>query len=207
MWIKKKFKQKVFFVIKKAYRKFCKNFKFFRDIDKILVEIRKSIILFSYTKEWLMLSKEKFCFTEVDGIKYPTVETIKDLHDFLVIKYQKDIDKIQTGDISLAPLDFTGIKYWMEKDSNQIEDIIIRGAHIFNKFLEEGHPFVDGNKRTGWATLWLFLTANGIMFFFPNNFHKNENVEKIKQWAGYKEESTNIPEIIQWIKKYYKKNK
>jgi len=93
----------------------------------------------------------------------------------------------------------------MEKNPDPVEDIIIRGAHIFNKFLEEGHPFIDGNKRTGWATLWIFLAANGIIFFFPNNFRKDDQIKKIEKWADYKEESANIPEIIEWIKTYYRK--
>ena len=197
----------MYLLTRKIYRLLCRKFKIFRDIDKHLIEINNTILLLGYTKEWL--SKSEFRFIKVDGILYPTIDTIRALHDFLVIKYEKQRDKIYIGELSLAQLDFTGIKYWMEKNPDPVEDIIIRGAHIFNKFLEEGHPFIDGNKRTGWATLWIFLSVNGITFFFPNNFYKNENVknvEKIKQWANHKDDSKNIPEIIEWIKKY-KKNK
>ena len=112
-----------------------------------------------FTSEWV--SQRQFRFTTVKCINYPTKQTIRDLHDFLVIKYEKDVDRIHKGEYSLAQLNFTGIKYWKEPHPDRKEDLILRGAHIFNKFLEEGHPFVDGNKRTGWATLWIFLTANG----------------------------------------------
>lgn len=195
----------VYTLFKRTCRALGNRFKFFKELDRVLTDIEKSIMLYIFTREWLY--KKDFHFVVVDGINYPTVDTIIKLHDFLVIKYERDIDKIHKGIISLAPLDFPGIKYWMEKNPDPLEDIIIRGAHIFNKFLEEGHPFIDGNKRTGWATLWIFLAANRIIFFFPNNFRKDDQIKKIEKWADYKEESTNIPEIVEWIKKYYKNKK
>lgn len=136
------------------FRKVCKilskEFKTFRYIEKKFEEIDKTIRLLKYTQEWL--NKKKFQFTIVKGIKYPTIETIINLHDFLVEQYEHDIDKIHKGNYSLSGLDFEGIKYWVEKNPDNFEDIVLRGAHIFNLFLEEGHPFVDGNKRTGWES-------------------------------------------------------
>ena len=84
----------IYIVFRRACKALSNKFKIFKEIDKVFTDIEKSIVLLNYTKEWLILIKEKFCFIEVDGILYPTVETIKDLHDFLVIKYEKDIDKI-----------------------------------------------------------------------------------------------------------------
>jgi len=191
----------------KLFKKICKilgkKFEKFVYLEKRLNEFEKTIYLLSYTNEWL--SKKEFRFTVINDINYPTIETIKDLHDFLVVKYERDIDKIHKGDYSLASLKFEGIKYWMKNHLDREEDIILRGAHIFNKFLEEGHPFVDGNKRTGWATLWIYLAANGYFFFFPMYFRESEQVKQIKQWAHLKDESKNIDEIVEWIKGYIRK--
>ncbi|HMA83515.1 MAG TPA: type II toxin-antitoxin system death-on-curing family toxin [Candidatus Thermoplasmatota archaeon] len=191
------------------YRYFChilgKKIKYFKKIDDRLVALEKPIRLYVYLAEYLY--KNDFRFNVVNNINYPTVETIKNLHDFLVIKYQKDIDKIHTGQYSLAPLQFTGIKYFLESKKDKREDIIFRGAHIFNKFLEEGHPFIDGNKRTGWVTLWLFLAANGYIFIFPIHEEGSEQARKVEKWASYKENSENIKEIMDWIRRYIKKRK
>lgn len=194
-------------LILKFYRWFfkqCKTLgKNFRYLEKTLDEIEKTFRLLNYTREWL--NKKKFRFTVVNNINYPTIKTIKSLHDFLVVQYERDIDKIHKGEYSLAPLDFEGIKYWMGENSNREEDIILRGAHIFNKFLVEGHPFIDGNKRTGWATLWIFLASNGYFFFFPMYFREREQVKRIERWADGKRASDNINEIVDWIKRYIKK--
>jgi death-on-curing family protein len=188
-------------------RRICKALgnksKSFKELDILFTDFEKSVNLYVYTREWV--NKKEFLFTVVDGINYPTVKTIISLHDFLVIKYERDIDKIHTGIMSLAPLNFEGIKYWLVKNPDSFEDIVTRGAHIFNKFLEEGHPFVDGNKRTGYATLLLFLLANGGYVFLPSNYKKGEYIKKIEQWADYKEDSKNIDEIVEWIKKYIRK--
>jgi len=194
---------KIYFLFKRICTVLGEKSKKFKYLKKRLDEFEKTGRLLIYTSEWL--SKEEFRFTIVDDIKYPTIETIKKLHDFLVTKYETDVDRIHNGDYTLAALKFEGIKYWMKKQSNREDDIILRGAHIFNKFLEEGHPFVDGNKRTGWATLWIFLAANGYIFFFPMYFSEREQVKKIEQWANLKENSKNIDEITEWIKRYIRK--
>ena len=190
-----------------SFKKICKilgrEFHLFKEIEKRFNEIEKTFRLLEYIREWL--PKNEFRFTVINNINYPTIETIKALHDFLVVKYERDIDKIHEGEYSLAALKFEGIKYWMKNHLDQEEDIILRGAHLFNKFLEEGHPFVDGNKRTGWATLWIYLAANGYFFFFPMYFRESEQVKKIEQWAHLKEESKNIDEIVEWIKIYTRK--
>ena len=200
-------KKSLIFRLYKWFKQVCKtlgkDFRKFRYLEKVLDEFEKTIRLFNYTREWLI--KKKFSFTVIDGINYPTVDTIKKLHDFLVVKYERDINKIHKGEYSLAPLNFEGIKYWMTESSNREDDIVLRGAHVFNKFLEEGHPFVDGNKRTGWATLWIFLASNGYLFFFPTYFRESKQVEKIECWADGKRSSDNITEIVDWIKKYIKK--
>lgn len=148
------------------------------------------------TKQWF--SKNKFHYDEINGIKYPTKSTIVDIHDFLIETFIKDGEVVHRGLHSDAVLSFSGIKYYMQKKGCEREDIIVRAAHIFNRFLEEGHPFVDGNKRTGFVTLWLFLILNGIQLN-TLSFQYKMHLKKINRWADITEDDT-ISEIIMWIK-------
>ncbi len=78
---------------------------------------------------------------------------------------------------------------------------LLRGARIFNKFLQEGHPFVDGNKRTGFVTLWLFLLLNGIRLKLSLLNYK-EQAKQIERWADIKMKRENvISEIYLWLDK------
>lgn len=152
--------------------------------------------MFNHTKKWI--SKNEFYYDEIHGIKYPTVSTIIDIHDFLVDAFRSEGEKVHNGILSDAVLSFSGIKYYMKGKDDKNEDIIIRAAHIFNLFLEEGHPFVDGNKRTGFVVTWLFLLLNGIELHL-SSFHYKKHVEKINTWADLSPKD-NISEITQWIK-------
>jgi len=78
----------------------------------------------------------------------------------------------------------------------------LTAAQIFNQFLEAGHPFVDGNKRTGFVTLWLFLTMNGLELKL-SMFAYKKHLEKINKWADLTD-SDNIGEIIDWLKQNIK---
>lgn len=90
----------------------------------------------------------------------------------------------------------------MHKKENKEEDIVFKAAHILNKFLQAGHPFVDGNKRTGFVTLWLFLQLNGFKIKFSSYSYIN-HVKKINKWASEKEKD-NEKEIIEWINNHLK---
>ena len=118
------------------------------------------LIMLRHTKTWL--EKDEFEYVEINGIKYPTAKTIINLHDFLVQCFVKEGEEVHEGTMSDANLSFHGIKYYETDKEGKRDDIIFKAAHIFNQFLEAGHPFVDGNKRTGFVTLWLFLMMNGL---------------------------------------------
>ena len=121
------------------------------------------------------------------------------MHDYLIEEFQSEGEpNVHPGLLNDGPLEFTGIKYYEEKSKNKWEDIIHRGARLFNIFLEEGHPFVDGNKRTGFVTLWIFLMINGYHIKFKYLNYKI-HYKKIKRWAQLND-TDNIYEISQWIK-------
>lgn len=147
---------------------------------------------------------------EVDDIYYPKKEQIISLHDYLIknFKYSHETE-VHKGVLYDAPLDFYSIKCYMEKLENKYEDLIHRGARLFNLFLEEGHPFIDGNKRTGFVTLWVFLTINNFNIRFEY-FDFNSHIEKFKRWANSETDNNNIYEITLWIKEnetFYQKFK
>ncbi len=148
--------------------------------------------------DWLETTKE-FVPDKKNGIFYPTKEQIISLHDYLITKFQWEGEpNVHPGLQNDGPLDFTGIKYYEEKIDNKWDDLIYRGAKIFNLFLEEGHPFVDGNKRTGFVTLWIFLIINNFRIRF-DYLNYQVNYDKIKKWADLNSDD-NIYEISEWIK-------
>ncbi len=151
--------------------------------------------MLGHTKKWL--ETNEFEYVEINGIKYPTKKTIISLHDFLVRCFVKEGEEVHEGTMSDANLSFNGIKYYQKDKDEFREDIIFKASHIFNQFLEAGHPFVDGNKRTGYVTLWLFLIMNNLELKI-SMFGYKKHAKKINKWADLTE-SDNITEIIDWI--------
>ena len=152
--------------------------------------------MFRQTKKWL--EKKEFKYEEINGIKYPTKDTIMYIHDFLIESFIKEGELAHRGLLTDAQLSFEGIQSYQEEKENKQEDIILRGAHIFNQFLQAGHPFIDGNKRTGFVTLWFFLLLNGFTLKVSSWSYKN-HLKKFNRWA-VATESDNIDEIVRWIK-------
>ena len=156
--------------------------------------------MLGHTKKWL--EKDEFEYVEINDIKYPTPKTIISLHDFLVQCFVKEGEEVHEGTMSDANLSFHGIKYYETNKEEIREDIIFKAAHIFNQFLEAGHPFVDGNKRTGFVTLWLFLMMNNLELKL-SMFSYNKHLKKINKWADLTD-SDNIEEINNWLKENIK---
>lgn len=147
-------------------------------------------------RKWLRT--KKFIIDEVRGIDYPSKETIIEIHDYLIESFLSKGEVVYPGILSDAPLELEGIKWYLNQKKDRIEDIIHRGAQIFNLFLQAGHPFVDGNKRTGFTTLWLFLMLNGL-HLKVSSFHYRRHLKKINMWAMTTDKD-NIPQIVDWIK-------
>ena len=152
--------------------------------------------MFNKTRKWLEI--DQFNYEEINSIKYPTKETIIAIHDYLIETFIKEGETAHRGLISDAALSFHGIQSYQDEKENKKEDIILKGALIFNQFLQAGHPFIDGNKRTGFITLWLFLILNGFDLKISSWAYK-KHLKKINKWA-METKSDNINEITQWIK-------
>ncbi len=64
--------------------------------------------------------------------------------------------------------------------------------------LIQNHPFIDGNKRTGFAAVHLMLLING----YDLNSTTKEEIVMTENIASGKMQET---EIVQWLKKHSKK--
>lgn len=64
--------------------------------------------------------------------------------------------------------------------------------------LIQNHPFLDGNKRTGFAAMHLMLLVNG----YDLNSNTKEEVAMAENVACGK---MNEHEIVQWLKQYSKR--
>ena len=160
--------------------------------------MKKQKPLIVHAISWLVDAKELIP-DEINGIFYPTKQQVISLHDYLIKEFQSEGEpNVHPGTQYVGPLDFIGIKYYEDKKDNKWEDIIYRGSRLFNLFLEEGHPFLDGNKRTGFVTLWMFLIINGFDIKF-GYFNYQGHYKKIKKWAELNSDD-NIYEISMWIK-------
>ncbi|HSI73241.1 MAG TPA: type II toxin-antitoxin system death-on-curing family toxin [Fimbriimonas sp.] len=71
----------------------------------------------------------------------------------------------------------------------------LAGAYCFG--IVRNHPFVDGNKRTGFMAMYTFLGLNGAEF----NADEQDVVEKILLLADSKLEES---ELAAWIRQHLK---
>jgi death-on-curing family protein len=154
--------------------------------------------MFNKTRKWL--ETKEFIYEEINGIRYPTKDTIIAIHDYLIETFIKERETAHRGMISDAALSFQGIQFYQYEKENKKEDIILKGAYIFNRFLQAGHPFVDGNKRTGFVTLWLFLILNGFTLKISSWSYK-KHLKKINRWA-MTTDTDNTHDIVLWIKQH-----
>jgi len=154
--------------------------------------------MFNKTKKWL--ETKEFKYEEVNGIRYPTKETIITIHDYLIETFIKEGETVHRGMISDAALSFHGIQFYQYVKEDKKEDIIAKGAHIFNQFLQAGHPFIDGNKRTGFVTLWLFLILNDFTLKI-SSWSYRKHLRKINSWA-MTTDTDNTDDIVLWIKQH-----
>jgi len=65
-------------------------------------------------------------------VYYLTKQTIFEIHNYLIDEFTLDEDKIHPGTISDGVLEFMGVKRYLEAKNNHWDDIIFRGANMFN---------------------------------------------------------------------------
>lgn len=150
---------------------------------------------------------KKKAFIEKDKILYPNLETINSLHDQLIKEFKNKQNQIISGVKSESNLEHAILNitnYLNEEFSSKKEEVVFKGAHLFNSLVTD-QIYYDGNKRTAFATLLLYLSLNGIEMYFKNIKELDNAHLFIKKIAVRKtKDPRNIKEIVDWIKKHSK---
>lgn len=91
---------------------------------------------------------------EVSGapIDYPTLAEIIAIHDDLIERYGGAPGLRDAGQLEAA---------LFRPQTGYYADVIAQAAALWES-LSQNHPFIDGNKRTGFAVAVAFLAINGV---------------------------------------------
>lgn len=81
--------------------------------------------------------------------------------------------------------------------SDLYPDIYLKAGALIQSVVKN-HPFVDGNKRTGYSSAYIFLKRNGIDLSV-------KKVEAIKFMIFVANENLSVDEISSWLKKHSRK--
>lgn len=114
-------------------------------------------------------------------VKYLTTDEIIEIHDKIIEKSGG-----HSGIISYGNLDFVVDQSKIPKSLDRIATVLFYG-------ILTGHPFVDGNKRTGTIVVDTILKRNGKEFVA-----KDDEI-----WTKVQEISTGklkFEEVVNWIK-------
>lgn len=145
---------------------------------------------------------ERFKIKIIGSVNYPHEEMIKDLHDFLIKKFKID-GETNVVEGELRGISLHDIQSYLANqldESDRLDYLIKLGASIFSRFLSRGHPYNDGNKRTGFAILWLFFVINDCEIDI-DALKYSLHSKQISDWADYESDSSNfVQEIELWIK-------
>ncbi|MBI5000914.1 MAG: type II toxin-antitoxin system death-on-curing family toxin [Euryarchaeota archaeon] len=92
---------------------------------------------------------------KLKGFKYLTVEEIVEVHERII-----DETGGESGPLNMGNLGFVLDQIQTEFYGHDSGDLFTQAAILIRGIIC-GHPFVDGNKRTGFEATDLFLNNNG----------------------------------------------
>jgi death-on-curing family protein len=81
-------------------------------------------------------------------------------------------------------------------DASRTSDQFKAAARLLHGIIV-GHPFYEGNKRTGWASSNLIMERAGYALIASDE----ETVSFVKEVASYK---LDVKEVENWIREHYK---
>jgi death-on-curing protein len=122
--------------------------------------------------------------------KIITVEEIISIHDMMIERYGGE-----KGILNMGELEF--IVDWV---NSHPEKPLFWKVAVLMRGIISAHPFVDGNKRTGFEVADIILTANG----YAITASDEEIMEFVIKLAM---EVVKLDEIIDWLKSNTKKIK
>jgi len=131
----------------------------------------------------------------VDPVKYLSLEQVIEAHSVLVDRYGGSHGIRDEGLLESAVFRPRGIVFGQEAYPDFFEKCAVLGYALI-----QNHPFVDGNKRTGFASMHLMLLMNGYDLASSTKME----VEMTEKVASGKMKET---EIAIWLEKNFKKKK
>lgn len=128
-------------------------------------------------------------------MKYPTLEEVLFIHDQAVKRFGGSFGLRDAGllESSLA-------RPQASFDGEDLYPTIFEKAAALIHSLLKNHPFVDGNKRTSYATTGLFLKMNG---YILTNIHEDSIIFAM----NVENNNLSLEDIASWLKKHTKKAK
>lgn len=116
-----------------------------------------------------------------------SIKLVEEIHETLIAQFGgsyglRDIEALQSA---LA-------RPFQTFDSRDLYSTVIDKAAALVESLLINHPFIDGNKRTAYVTLKIFLFTNGLNI----NASKDEKYEFIIDIASGK---SKFAKIIEWL--------
>ena len=122
-------------------------------------------------------------------IKHLSKEHVLDIYYEIVEKFGKAKGVIEMGNLEYAMLRCESFRA-----KNEEEDAIWKAAILLERIVN-GHPFIDGNKRTAWQTAKTFLELNGYTIesgeeeaisFLLELAEKRKSIHFVKGWLDKK---------------------
>ena len=122
-----------------------------------------------------------------------SIQDVQELHKILIDRFgglhgTRDINALESA---------LSRPYHTFDNAELYPSIIEKAAALIESILNN-HPFVDGNKRTGYALLRLFLLNNGLDL----DASQNEKYEFVIAIASGK---IRYDEIVNWLETHIKK--
>jgi len=117
--------------------------------------------------------------------KWITIEACQIIHGILISDYGGDTRIRDHGRLESALARPQNLFLYQKANLPQL-------AAAYAAGIVEGHPFVDGNKRTGFILAALFLEINGLKFNAPE-------VEVVVQTVGLASGKVTETSYAQWL--------
>jgi len=128
----------------------------------------------------------------VVDISYLTINDLKLINE----KIMKIIEKSDSTIMFPGSLDYCCESVKDLPVSNNIKNEIIKAAAYYLWCIIKNHPFIDGNKRTAYVAMQMFLLLNGYQLEINDIQEIQSEVLRISRFDVRREE------IEKWVEKY-----
>ncbi len=127
------------------------------------------------------------------GIKYLTLADVLDIHRGVMRLSGGLGGVLNIGNLAFALEHIRGQSY-----TGEMDDIFMKCA-VLGQAIIQGHPFIDGNKRTGLEVIELFLNWNG--------YRLDNTIDEVVEFAiNVAKGSCSLQEMKKWIRSYSEKH-